>query len=96
VAAHPPPADRRVLELLKLAVDPRGLVLTWTRRPPGLFGVRGGALHYEGMNEPTRPHPVGINVSAAQVTYSPENATRAVHLLGILEGGVAFSQVEAR
>jgi hypothetical protein len=83
---NPPAADRQVLELLKLAVDPRGLVSTWTRELAWLFGVRGDAVHYEGMNEPTRPHPVGINVSVAQVTYSPENATRAVDLLlGIQE-----------
>jgi hypothetical protein len=83
---RPPSADRQVLELLKLAVDPRGLVTTWTRELAWLFGVRGAAVHYEGVNEPSRPHPVGINVSVAQVTYSPENATRAVDLLvGILE-----------
>jgi hypothetical protein len=83
---NPPPADRHVLELLKLSVDPRGLVAVWTRELAWLFGVRGGAVHYESMNEPTQPHPVGINVSVAQVMYSPENATRAVHLLlGILE-----------
>jgi hypothetical protein len=62
------------------------LVAVWTRELAWLFGVRGGAVHYESMNEPTQPHPVGINVSVAQVMYSPENATRAVHLLlGILE-----------
>lgn len=83
---NPPPADRHVLELVKLSVDPRGLVAMWTRELAWLFGVRGGAVHYEGINEPTQPHPVGMNVSAAQVTYSPENATRAVDLLlGILE-----------
>jgi hypothetical protein len=83
---NPPPADRQVLELLKLAVDPRGLVAMWTRELAWLFGVRGAAVHYEGANEPTQPHPVGINVSVAQVTHSLENATRAVDLLlGILE-----------
>lgn len=83
---NPPPADRRVLELLKLSVDPRGVVAVWTRELAWLFGVRGGAVHYEGMNQPTQPHPVGMNVSVAQVTYSPEKATRAVDLLlGILE-----------
>jgi len=82
----PPPAARKVLELLKLAVDPRGLVELWTRELGWLFAVRGAAVHYEGLNEPTQPHPVGINVSVAQVTYSPENATRAVDLLlGVLE-----------
>jgi hypothetical protein len=51
-----------------------------------VFGVRGGAVHYRGVSEPAQPHPVGINVAVAQVTYSSENATRAVDLLlGILE-----------
>jgi hypothetical protein len=82
----PPPADKQVLELLKLAVDPKGLVAGWKRELSWLFGVRGGAVHYRGVSEPVQAHPVGINVAVAQVTYSTENATRAVDLLlGILE-----------
>jgi hypothetical protein len=83
----PPPADKQVLELLKLAVDPKGLVNVWKRELAWVFGVRGGAVHYRGVSEPAQAHPVGINVAVAQVTYSSENATRAVDLLlGILEG----------
>jgi hypothetical protein len=82
----PPPADKQVLELLKLAVDPRGLVNVWKRELAWVFGVRGGAVHYRGVSEPAQPHPIGINVAVAQVTYSFENATRAVNLLlGVLE-----------
>jgi hypothetical protein len=82
----PPPADKQVLELLKLAVDPKGLVNVWKRELAWVFGVRGGAVHYRGVSEPAQPHPVEINVAVAQVTYSSENATRAVDLLlGILE-----------
>jgi hypothetical protein len=80
------PAEGRVLELLKLAVDARGLVDQWTRELFWLFGIRGGAVHYRGATEPVQAHPVGIDVSVAQMTFSPENATRAVDLLvGILE-----------
>jgi hypothetical protein len=82
----PPPADKHVLELLKLAVDPKGLVNAWKRELAWLFEVRGGAVHYGGVSEPAQPHPIGINVAAAQVTYSSENATRAVDLLlGVLK-----------
>ncbi len=82
----PPSADKQVLEVLKLAVDPRGLVAAWTRELAWLFEVRGGAVHYRGVDEPPKAHPVGMSVAVAQVTYSSENATRAVDLLvGILE-----------
>jgi hypothetical protein len=81
-----PPADRRVLELLKLAVDSAGLVVAWRRELAWLFEIRGGAVHYRGATEPVQAHPLGMNVSVAQVTSSSENATRAVDLLlGIME-----------
>jgi len=77
----PPQADKLVMELLKLAVDPKGLVAGWKRELSWLFGVRGGAVHYQGVTEPAQAHPVGMNVSVAQVTYSTENSRRAVDLL---------------
>ena len=82
----PPPADKQVLEVLKLAVDPKGLVAPWQRELAWLFQVRGGAVHYRGVSEAAQAHPLGINMSVAQVTYSTENAARAVDLLlGILD-----------
>ena len=79
-------ADKRLLERLKHAVDPSGLVGTWERELPWLFGVRGGAVHYESSFDATVPHQAGTHVSVAQDTYSMENAIRAADLLvGILE-----------
>ncbi len=64
----------------------QGVVVVWTGELAWLFRVRHGAVHYRGVSEPAQAHPVGISVSVAQVTYSPENATRAVDLLlGILK-----------
>jgi hypothetical protein len=78
--------DKQILELLKLAVDPKGLVNSWQRELAWLFGVRGSSVHYRGSFEAPQPHPLGTNVAPSQITYSAENATRAVDLLlGILE-----------
>lgn len=78
--------DKQILELVKLTVDPKGLVRVWTRELAWLFSVRRRSVHYRGSFEATRPHPVGTDVSVAQETYSAENTTRAVDLLvGILE-----------
>jgi hypothetical protein len=80
-------ARKRLLERLKHAVDPSGLVGTWERELPWLFGVRGGAVHYDSSFEATLPHPAGTHVSVAQDAYSVENASRAADLLvSILEG----------
>jgi len=78
--------DKQILELLKLAVDPNGLVNGWKRELAWLFGVRGSSVHYRGSFEAPQPHPLGTNVAPSQITYSAENATRAVDLLlSILE-----------
>jgi hypothetical protein len=78
--------DKQILELLKLAVDPKGLVNVWKRELAWLFGVRGSSVHYRGSFEAPQPHPLGTNVAPSQLTYSAEHATRAVDLLlGILE-----------
>jgi hypothetical protein len=78
--------DKQILELLKLAVDPKGLVNLWRRELPWLFKVRGSSVHYRGSFEAPQPHPLGTNVTSTQLTYSAENSTRAVNLLlGILE-----------
>jgi hypothetical protein len=79
--ASPPSAPALVLEILKLSVDPRRLVNTWERELAWLFGVRGSSVHYRGAFEAPQPHPIGTNVAPSQVTYSAENATRAVDLL---------------
>jgi len=85
VAAQPTASRQARLGATEAVGRSKGLVTVWTRELAWLFGVRGGAMRYEGMSKPTQPHPVGMNVSVAQVTYSPENATRAVDLLlGIL------------
>jgi hypothetical protein len=79
-------ADKVILEVLKHAVDPRGLVVTWKRELAWLFTVRGSSVHYEGVFEPPQAHPLGMHVAPAQVTYSAENSTRGVDLLmSILE-----------
>jgi hypothetical protein len=42
-------SDAKVtLELLKLAVDTKGVVSIWRQELPWLFGVRGGSVHYRG------------------------------------------------
>jgi len=79
-------ARKRLLERLKRAVDPSGLVDVWERELRRLFEMRGGAVHYEGSFESMRPHAAGTDVSVAQDTYSAENCTRAADLLvSILE-----------
>jgi hypothetical protein len=78
--------DKQILELMKLAVDPKGLVNVWRRELAWLFGVRRNSVHYRGALEAPQPHPIGTNVAPSQITYSAENTTRAVDLLlGILE-----------
>jgi hypothetical protein len=78
--------DKQILELLKLAVDPKGLVNSWKRELAWLFGVRGSSVHYRGSFEAPQPHPLGTNVAPSQIAYSAEHATRAVDLLlGILK-----------
>jgi hypothetical protein len=80
-------SDAKVtLELLKLAVDTKGVVSIWRQELPWLFGVRGGSVHYRGAHEAPQPHPLGTNVAPAGITYSVENTSRAVDLLlSILE-----------
>jgi hypothetical protein len=81
-----PVAEGVTLEILSQTFDMRGLVTRLQGELPRLFEVRGGAVHYEGLFEATRPHPVGTEVSVAQKTYSAENTTRAADLLvAILE-----------
>jgi hypothetical protein len=71
---------------LKHGFDFRGLTTAWMRKLKWLFDLRGSSVHYRGMYEPPQLHPLGMNVAPAQVTYTAENATRAVDLLlGILE-----------
>jgi hypothetical protein len=78
--------DKQILELVKFAVDPKGLVNVWKRELAWLFGARGSSVHYRGTFEAPQLHPLGTNVAPSQVTYSAENTTRAVDLLlGILE-----------
>jgi hypothetical protein len=81
------PSDAAVtLEVLKVAVDPKGVVNLWRQELPWLFKIRGESVHYEGSFQAPQPHPLGTNTGLAQVTYSIENTTRAVNLLvGILE-----------
>jgi hypothetical protein len=78
--------DKQILELVKLAVDPKGLVNVWKRDLAWLFGVRGSSVHYRGTFETPQLHPLGTNVAPSQITYSAGNTTQAVDLLlGILE-----------
>ena len=82
----PPAAHKVTLEVLSKTFDMRGLVTRLQAELPWLFKIRGGAVHYEGVFEPMRPHPAGSHVSIAQDTYSAENCTRAADLLvSILE-----------
>jgi hypothetical protein len=43
--------DKQILELVKFAVDPKGLVNVWKRELAWLFGVRGSSVHYRGTFE---------------------------------------------
>jgi hypothetical protein len=79
-----PAAEDVTLEILSQTFDMRGLVTRLQGELPRLFEVRGGAVHYEGLFEATRPHPVGTEVSVAQETYSAENTTRAADLLVVI------------
>jgi hypothetical protein len=79
-------AEKILVEVLKHAVDPRGLVATWQRELGWLFTVRGSSVHYQSVFQPPQPHPFGINVAPTQATYTAENTARAVDLLlGILK-----------
>jgi hypothetical protein len=79
-------ADKVIVEVLKHAVDSRGLSATWNREVKWLFTVRGRSVHHRVVLEPPQAHALGMNVSPAHVTYSAENCTRAVNLLvSILE-----------
>jgi hypothetical protein len=81
-----PAAEDVTLEVLLKTFNMRGLVRELQQQLPKLFEMRGGAVHYEGSFETTRPHPLGTEVSVAQETYSAGNTTRAADLLvGILE-----------
>jgi hypothetical protein len=81
-----PPDDRYVLEVLKHAVDPKGLVATWEPELQWLFDVRGSSVHYRGAFEGWKSHPLGTEVSATSATYLVEDTSRAVNLLvSILE-----------
>jgi hypothetical protein len=81
------PSDAAVtLEVLKVAVDPKGHRQPLGQELPWLFKIRGQSVHYEGSFQAPQPHPLGTNTGPAQVTYSIENTTRAIDLLvGILE-----------
>lgn len=79
-------AEKILVEVLKHAVDPRGLVATWQRELGWLFTVRGSSVHYQSVFQPPQPHPLGMNVAPTQATYTAENTARAVDLLlGILK-----------
>jgi hypothetical protein len=81
-----PKAENVALEVLSQTFDARGLVADWRTELEWLFEMRDSSVHYEGLFEPPKLHPVGMNVSPAQAAYSAENTTRAVNLLlGILE-----------
>jgi hypothetical protein len=51
--------DKQILELVKLAVDPKGLVNVWKRDLAWPFGVRGSSVHYRGTFEAPQLHPLG-------------------------------------
>jgi hypothetical protein len=81
-----PDAAAATLEVLKVSVDPKGMVNLWKQELSWLFQIRGASVHYQGSFQPPQPHPLGTNVAPSQITYSAENTTRAVDLLlGILE-----------
>jgi hypothetical protein len=58
--------DKQILELVKFAVDPKGLVNVWKRELAWLFGVRGSSVHYRGTFEAAQLHPLGTNVAPSQ------------------------------
>jgi hypothetical protein len=74
-------ADKVIVEVLKHAVDSRGLSSTWNREVKWLFTVRGSSVHHQTILEPPQVHALGVSVSPAHVTYSAENCIRAVDLL---------------
>jgi hypothetical protein len=81
-----PKAENVALEVLSQTIDARGLVASWRTELEWLFEMRDSSVHYEGLFEPPKLHPLGMNVSPAQVAYSAENGSRAVDLLlGVLE-----------
>jgi hypothetical protein len=54
------PSDAAVtLEVLKVAVDPKGVVNLWRQELPWLFKIRGESVHYEGSFQAPQPHPLG-------------------------------------
>jgi hypothetical protein len=81
-----PNAENVALEVLSQTFDTRGLYSSWRGELEWLFEMRDSSVHYEGLFEPPKLHPLGINAAPAQENYSAENVTRAINLLlGILE-----------
>jgi len=81
-----PKAENVALEVLSQTFDTRGVYSSWGDELEWLFGMRGSSVHYEGVFEPPKLHPLGMNVAPTQEAYSADNVTRAVNLLlGILE-----------
>ena len=81
-----PKAENVALEVLSQTFDARGLVTSWRGELEWLFEMRDSSVHYEGLFESPKLHPLGMNVAPSQEAYSAENVARAVNLLlGILE-----------
>ncbi len=51
------------LEVLKVAVDPKGMVNLWRQELPWRFQVRGESVHYRGSFQAPQPHPLGTNTA---------------------------------
>jgi hypothetical protein len=84
--AERPKAKDVALEVLAQTFDTRHVYSSWRHELEWLFDMRGSSVHYEGVFEPPKLHPLGMNVAPAQEAYSAENVTRAVNLLlGSLE-----------
>jgi hypothetical protein len=76
-----PSAEDVTLEVLAQTFETVGLHGTWRAELEWLFKMRDSSVHYEGLFEAPKLHPLGMNMAPAQADYSAENVKRAVGLL---------------
>jgi hypothetical protein len=80
-----------LLETFKAAFYVRGAAGGggWAHDFEWLFDLRDAAVHHEEQMLESAPHPTGTAVSAEDIAYSLESATRAVDLLlAVLQTGI--------
>ncbi|MFD0276221.1 hypothetical protein ACFVHB_20270 [Kitasatospora sp. NPDC127111] len=68
----------KIREALKIVFDTGPVNSSWVADFSWLFELRDFAAHAPEEAKPLAPHPIGANTSSEYVSYSTENARRAV------------------